>query len=153
MWNKYFYLKIAPEDRNLPVSLLFDVHAEELSFPGIYIGHSNSYCQRHFQWMSKCRTRSFCEANLHKLSMIDTGGLPYEITFITGKCYILNINIDVVDGLANRAVGKLCHIDSDQNGEISTVWLIFSNKVGRKLQKKYAGYIAHCNIDRSCTNS
>ncbi|CAH1119807.1 unnamed protein product [Phaedon cochleariae] len=37
MWNEDFYLRIAPE------SLLFDEHAEELSFPGIYLGHFRNF--------------------------------------------------------------------------------------------------------------
>jgi len=32
------YLRIAPRENNVPVSLLFDVHAEEVSFPSIYLG-------------------------------------------------------------------------------------------------------------------
>lgn len=55
------------------------------------------------------------------MSTIDTGGLPYEITFLTGKYYIITTNIDVTDGLANGAIGKLCHIGVDENEEISKV--------------------------------
>ncbi|GFX22714.1 serine-enriched protein [Trichonephila clavipes] len=41
---------------------------------------------------------------LHKLSMIDTGGLPYEIIFLVDKPYMITANIDLVDGLANGVV-------------------------------------------------
>ena len=33
MWNDEMYLRIAPGEGNVPISLLFDEHAEELSFP------------------------------------------------------------------------------------------------------------------------
>lgn len=38
MWNDDMYLRIAPGEKNVPISLLFDEHAEELSFPQIYLG-------------------------------------------------------------------------------------------------------------------
>jgi len=77
---------------------------------------------------------AFVKQKLHKISTIDTGGLPYEIIFVLDKYYMLTTNVDVSDGLANGAVGKLCSIDYDDNGEIIRVWLIFSNseKIGRK---------------------
>lgn len=39
LWNDDKYLRIAPGETNLLHSLLFDEHAEELSFPAIYLGH------------------------------------------------------------------------------------------------------------------
>ncbi|XP_015121857.1 uncharacterized protein LOC107044482 [Diachasma alloeum] len=39
LWNEEKYLQIAPGEKNVPHSLLFDEHAEELSFPAIYLGH------------------------------------------------------------------------------------------------------------------
>ena len=47
--------------------------------------------------------------NLHKMSTIDTGGLPYQIIFVLDDYYMLNTNVDVSDGLANGAVGKLLY--------------------------------------------
>ena len=38
LWDEDFYLQIAPGENSIPESLLFDEHAEELSFPGIYLG-------------------------------------------------------------------------------------------------------------------
>ncbi|GFT09537.1 helitron_like_N domain-containing protein [Trichonephila clavipes] len=37
------YLTIAPGEGNVPVSLLFDEHAEELSFPQIYLGQFRTF--------------------------------------------------------------------------------------------------------------
>ncbi|GFT35106.1 ATP-dependent DNA helicase [Trichonephila clavipes] len=39
LWNEEKYLRIVPGEANVPRSLLFDEHAEELSFPAIYLGH------------------------------------------------------------------------------------------------------------------
>lgn len=51
---------------------------------------------------------------VYKISVIDTEGLPYEINFAVGKYYIITRNIDVTDGLANDALGKLVHLKVGQ---------------------------------------
>ncbi|GFV00620.1 ATP-dependent DNA helicase [Trichonephila clavipes] len=43
LWNEEKYLRIAPGEANVPRSLLFDEHAEELSFPAIYLGHFRNF--------------------------------------------------------------------------------------------------------------
>ncbi|GFW64250.1 ATP-dependent DNA helicase [Trichonephila clavipes] len=43
LWNEEKYLCIAPGKANVPRSLLFDEHAEELSFPAIYLGHFRNF--------------------------------------------------------------------------------------------------------------
>ncbi|GFT80977.1 ATP-dependent DNA helicase [Trichonephila clavipes] len=43
LWNEEKYLHIAPGEANVPRSLLFDEHAEELSFPAIYLGHFRNF--------------------------------------------------------------------------------------------------------------
>ena len=43
MWDEEQYLRIAPGEENLPESLLFDEHAEELSFPAIYLGQFRNF--------------------------------------------------------------------------------------------------------------
>jgi hypothetical protein len=40
------YLRIAPDERNGPHSILFDEHGEELSFPGIYLGQFRVFKER-----------------------------------------------------------------------------------------------------------
>lgn len=44
LWNENKYLRIAPRERNVPKSLLFDEFAEELTFSSIYLGEF-----RHFR--------------------------------------------------------------------------------------------------------
>ena len=43
LWNEEQYLRIAPGEQNVPQSLLFDEHAEELSFPAIYLGQFRNF--------------------------------------------------------------------------------------------------------------
>ncbi|GFY41739.1 ATP-dependent DNA helicase [Trichonephila inaurata madagascariensis] len=43
LWNEEKYLCIAPGEANVPRSLLFDEHVEELSFSAIYLGHFRNF--------------------------------------------------------------------------------------------------------------
>ncbi|GFX62608.1 ATP-dependent DNA helicase [Trichonephila clavipes] len=43
LWNEEKYLRIAPGEANVPRSLLFDEHAEEFSFPAIYLGYFRNF--------------------------------------------------------------------------------------------------------------
>ncbi|XP_044599366.1 uncharacterized protein LOC123275348 [Cotesia glomerata] len=43
LWNEDMYLRIAPGEYNIPKSIIFDEHAEELSFPSIYLGHFRKF--------------------------------------------------------------------------------------------------------------
>lgn len=38
MWNEDKCLEIAPGQNRIPLSIIYDEHAEELSFPGVYLG-------------------------------------------------------------------------------------------------------------------
>ncbi|XP_018785860.1 PREDICTED: uncharacterized protein LOC108967071 [Bactrocera latifrons] len=93
---------------------------------------------------------AFLKQKFYKMSVIDTGGLPYEIVFIPYKSYIITTNNDVSDGLANGAVGKLVHIEQNEQNEVTRVWLTFENsqKVGKKLRQKASAYVAAHNIDK-----
>ncbi|RVE40724.1 hypothetical protein evm_014625 [Chilo suppressalis] len=43
MWNQDLHLHMAPGEKSIPISILFDEHAEELSFPTIYGGQFRTY--------------------------------------------------------------------------------------------------------------
>ncbi|GFV53688.1 ATP-dependent DNA helicase [Trichonephila clavipes] len=45
LWNEEKYIRITPGEANIPRSLLFDEHAEELSFPAIYLETSELIAQ------------------------------------------------------------------------------------------------------------
>ncbi|GFT63071.1 ATP-dependent DNA helicase [Trichonephila clavipes] len=55
---------------------------------------------------------TFVRQKLHKMSLIDTNGLPYQTVYV--NIYdLITTNIDVADGLANGAVGKLVHVEKN----------------------------------------
>lgn len=93
----------------------------------------------------------FVRQKLHKMSTIDTGGLPYEITFVLNKMYMITTNVDVSDGLANGAMGKLVHIETDDDGDVTRIWLDFPNSqnVGQKIRRKVGAYVAANNLSRT----
>lgn len=94
---------------------------------------------------------AFVRQEYHKKSIIDTGGLPYEIIFVSGKFYMLTTNIDVSDGLANGAMGKLVHIELSEANEVTRVWMEFPNspKAGEKTKRKLSAYVHANNISRA----
>lgn len=92
---------------------------------------------------------SFVRQKLHKMSTIDTGGLPYELIFVPDQPYMITTNIDVSDGLSNGTVGKLCQVDRNENGDITKIWMLFPKKVGQKINNKWKGYIRQKNINPS----
>ena len=89
-----------------------------------------------------------CRLKLHKMSVGDTGGLPYEITFVINKYYIITTNIDVTDGLCNGTVGKLVHLDFDKEHNVCRVWseMCGSQKIGQKKRKKAGNFRVQSNI-------
>ena len=56
-----------------------------------------------------------------------------------------------MDGLANGAVGKLVHIEQNEQNEITCIWLEFANspKTGEKLRKKAAAFMVLNNVPRN----
>ncbi|GFW54608.1 ATP-dependent DNA helicase [Trichonephila clavipes] len=54
------------------------------------------------------------------------------------------------DGLANGAVGKLVHEETNYEGLVKTIWLEFPDlpQIGKKLRRKAAGYAAEINVSR-----
>ncbi|GBP91921.1 hypothetical protein EVAR_103570_1 [Eumeta japonica] len=91
---------------------------------------------------------AFVRQKLYKIALIDTGGLPYETVFVPNVFYMITTNIDVSDGLANGAVGKLVHLEFNDEGDVNVVWLDFpdSQKIGQKIKKKVAGHVASHQI-------
>ncbi|GFV21257.1 ATP-dependent DNA helicase [Trichonephila clavipes] len=84
------------------------------------------------------------------MSLIDTNGLPYRTVYVKNIYYMITTNIDVTDGLANGAVGKLVHVETNCEGLVKTIWLEFPDlpQIGKKLRRKAAGYAAEINVSR-----
>jgi hypothetical protein len=49
---------------------------------------------------------------LHKMSVVESDGLPYLIKLAKGCTYMITANIDVDDGLVNGAIGTLRYIET-----------------------------------------
>ena len=47
MWNEDMCLQIAPGQHKVPLSIIYDEHAEELSFPQIYYGVGREFHSSH----------------------------------------------------------------------------------------------------------
>lgn len=107
---------------------------------------------------------AFCRQKLHKMPILETGGLPYELTLEINKPYIITTNIDVSDALANGAIGVLSFIEYANHtaynildegefqhdiGAIARLWIKFSgsNKIGAKIIRKIAHHATTLSID------
>ncbi|GFU56916.1 ATP-dependent DNA helicase [Trichonephila clavipes] len=64
---------------------------------------------------------TFVRQKLHKMSLIDTNGLLYQTIYVNNIYYIITTNIDVTDGLPNGAVGKIIHVETNDEGLVETI--------------------------------
>ncbi|GFT51947.1 uncharacterized protein TNCV_1226601 [Trichonephila clavipes] len=60
--------------------------------------------------------------NLHKMSVVESGGLPYSLKLAVGYPYMITMNLDVEDGLVNGAIGTLKYIEYLTEDEQVTVY-------------------------------
>ncbi|GFX40706.1 uncharacterized protein TNCV_1218291 [Trichonephila clavipes] len=81
---------------------------------------------------------TFIRQKLHKRSFIDTNGLPHQIVYVNNTYYMITPSIDVTDGLENGAVGKLVHVETNDEGLVKTIWIEFPvlPQIGEKLRRK-----------------
>ncbi|GFV31733.1 ATP-dependent DNA helicase [Trichonephila clavipes] len=56
---------------------------------------------------------TFVRQKIHKMSLVDTNGMPYETIYVNNIYYMFTTNIDVTDGFANGAVGKLIRVETN----------------------------------------
>lgn len=69
---------------------------------------------------------------LYKMSVVETGCLPYMVRLAVGMPYMVTTNVDVEDGLVNGAMGQLKyieHAEDDPNEKIVKLWIKFDNDV------------------------
>ncbi|GBP85987.1 hypothetical protein EVAR_57463_1 [Eumeta japonica] len=71
-----------------------------------------------------------------------------DLENITLAQFVANYTVKADDGLANGAVGKLVHLEFNDEGDVNVVWLDFpdSQKIGQKIKKKVAGHVASHQI-------
>ncbi|GFV59702.1 ATP-dependent DNA helicase [Trichonephila clavipes] len=60
--------------------------------------------------------------NLHKMSIVESGGLPYSLKLAVGYPYMITMNLDVEDGLVNGAIGTLKYIEYLTEDEQVTIY-------------------------------
>ncbi|XP_063979337.1 uncharacterized protein LOC135163656 isoform X2 [Diachasmimorpha longicaudata] len=91
---------------------------------------------------------AYVRQKLHKMKPDETGGLPYDLILVPNRPYMITTNIDVGDGLSNGTVGTLIHIESNENDEITRIWLKFPKSAGHKRKIKARNDIERLGIDR-----
>ncbi|GFX05943.1 ATP-dependent DNA helicase PIF1, partial [Trichonephila clavipes] len=60
--------------------------------------------------------------NLHNMSVVESGGLPYSLKLAVGYPYMITMNLDVEDGLVNGAIGTLKYIEYLTEDEQETIY-------------------------------
>lgn len=78
LWNDDKYLRIAPGEMNVPQSLLFDQHAEELSFPSIY-------CSQFRTFREEVRVTPFMMTTSVLRRSDRRGVTPYHLAYMAMK--------------------------------------------------------------------
>ncbi|GFX38453.1 ATP-dependent DNA helicase [Trichonephila clavipes] len=81
----------------------------------------------------------FVPQKLHKMSLVDTNGLPYQTVYVNNIYYMITTNIAVTDGLAK---GKIIHVETNDEGLVKTIWLEFLDlpQIGEKLRRKKTNF-------------
>jgi hypothetical protein len=77
---------------------------------------------------------------LHKMSVAETGGLPYVLKLLLDEHYMITPNIDIDDGLVNGAVGTLKYTEWDDDAadnelRVKRVVYIYNGKLLVKRRK------------------
>nr|XP_029713647.1 uncharacterized protein LOC115257831 [Aedes albopictus] len=77
---------------------------------------------------------------LHKMSVVEAGGLPYLLRLTIGMPYMITTNVEVDDGIVNGAIGQLMYVDrneDDPHQQTVKLWFKFENDtIGSMLRVK-----------------
>lgn len=77
---------------------------------------------------------------LYKMSVVETGCLPYMVRLVLGMPYMITTNVDVEDGIVNGAIGELRYVErneDDPQQQIVKLWIKFdSEAIGAALRIK-----------------
>ncbi|XP_071576363.1 uncharacterized protein [Temnothorax nylanderi] len=84
IWNESKYLDIAPGQNKMPLSVIYDKYAEELSFPAIYYGHPRIYKEG-------IRVTTFSMANSEIRRRDRRGVTPQHILYMAVKILRLRV--------------------------------------------------------------
>lgn len=97
LWNEDQYLRIAPGEQNIPSSLLFDEHAEELSFPAIYLGQFRTFRE-------EVRVTPFTIASSELRRSDRRAATPYHLLYMAMKIMRLRVRDSLT--VAFKHIGK-----------------------------------------------
>lgn len=105
LWNDDSYLTIAPGEHNVPHSLLFDKHAEELSFPAIYLGQFRTFRE-------DVNVTPFMMASSELRRADRRGVTPYHLLYVAMKIMRLRIRDSLT--VAFKFIGTNTNITRQQ---------------------------------------
>jgi hypothetical protein len=105
LWNDDKYLSIAPGEMNVPRSLLFDEHAEELSFPTIYLGQFRTFSE-------DLHVTPFMMATSELRRSDRRGVTPYHLLYMAMKVMRFRVRDSLT--IAFKHVGKDTNITREQ---------------------------------------
>ncbi|XP_037868533.2 uncharacterized protein LOC119628351 [Bombyx mori] len=105
LWSEDKYLQIAPGENKRPISLLFDSHAEELSFPAIYYGQF-----RKFKDDVNCKAYSVATSELRRSDR--RGVTPRHLLYLAMKIMRLRVSENI--SIAFKPIGQGINITKDQ---------------------------------------
>ena len=97
LWSEDKYLQIAPGENKRPISLLFDSHAEELSFPAIYYGQF-----RKFKDGVNCKAYSVATSELRRSD--GRGVTPRHLLYLAMKIMRLQVSENI--SIAFKHIGQ-----------------------------------------------
>lgn len=82
-----------------------------------------------------------CHSTEHEAFILQM--LPDEIILVLYVSNTIATRIDLSDGLANGAMGKLVHIGINESSDVTRIWLEFSDssKIGEKMRPKVNVYV------------
>jgi hypothetical protein len=102
---------------------------------------------------------------LHKMSVAETGGLPYILKLLLDKLYMItstididiDMDIDIDNGLANAAVGTPKYMEwgdvaTDNELRVKRVWLHLQTNVVGKAARITARPLFFANPGVACSN-
>lgn len=105
LWSEDKYLQIAPGENKRSISLLFDSHAEELSFPTIYYGQF-----REFKDGVNCKAYSIATSELRRSDR--RGVTPRHLLFLAIKIMRLRVSENI--SISFKHVGQDINITKEQ---------------------------------------
>lgn len=105
LWNENDIFIMAPGQNNIPISLLFDEYAEELSFPNIYGGQFREYKEN-------VHVTPFMQATSELRRTDRRGADPHHLLYLAAKIMRLRVRDSVT--VAFKNVGTNMNISKDQ---------------------------------------